>query len=112
MAESLKKPTKKVTTITRIEETYEEVNENSPKGNPPPYSENPTDPPDDPDDPYKPMVKKGLTGPLAEASLPSLFDIFPLGTTHMAWVSMVSFLKINKKEGQNKIKGGCLGFAC
>ena len=83
MAESLPKPTKKVTTITRIEETYEDVNENSPSGNPPPYSKNPTDPPDDPYDPYKPMEKK-LTGPLAEASLPSLFDIFPLiGTIHI-----------------------------
>ena len=78
MAESLKKPTKKVTTITRIEETYEDVNEISPSGNPPPYSKNPTDPPDDPDDPYKPMEKKRLTGPLAEASLPSLFDICPI----------------------------------
>ena len=83
MAESLPKPTKKVTTITRIEEIYEDVNENSPKGNPPPYSENPTDPPDDPDDPYKPMEKKRLTGPLAEASSLSLFDIFPLGTIHI-----------------------------
>ena len=82
MAESLKKPTKKVTTITRIEETYEDVNEISPSGNPPPYSKNPTDPPDDPDDPYKPMEKKRLTGPLAEASLLSLFDIFPLGAIH------------------------------
>ena len=82
MAESLPKPTKKVTTITRIEETYEDVNENSPSGNPPPYSKNPTDPPDDPYDPYKPMEKK-LTGPLAEASLLSLFDIFKLGTIHI-----------------------------
>ena len=81
MAESLKKPTKKVTTITRIEETYEDVNEISPKGNPPPYSKDPTDPtdpPDDPDDPYKPMEKKRLTGPLAEASLLPLFDILRL----------------------------------
>ena len=87
MAESLKKPTKKVTTITRIEETYEEVNENSPKGNPPPYSENPTDPPDDPDvpdDPYKPMEKKRLTGPLAEASLLPLFDILLILT--LCWL--------------------------
>ena len=80
MAESLPKTKKKVTKITTIEETYEEVDENSPSGNPPPYSKNPSDPPDDPDDPddlYKPMEKKGLTGPLAEASLLSLFDIFP-----------------------------------
>ena len=79
MAESLQKPTKKVITITRIEETYDEVNENSPKVNPPPYTE---DPPDPYDDPYKPMEEKKLTGPLAEASLLSLFDIFPLGTIH------------------------------
>ena len=87
MAESLQKPTKKMTTITRIEEIYEMVNENSPKGKPSSHTPNP------PDDAYKPMKKK-LTGSLAEASVLSLFDIFPLGTIHILrqqkeWVDRV-----------------------